>query len=207
MVTKERFAARKEESSRLRFFSGGSGAVLSAQEPINNVVRSTYQCLAAVFGGAQAIHVMAFDEALSIPTEESAKICLRTQQIIADESGVTKTVDPLGGSFFVEWLTDELEKQILGKMKEIEENWGGMPNAVVKGYPQREVIARAYQQEIDIESGERIVVGRNKYVSNEKQKIRIERPDEKVSSPPKEKSEGTEKKKEHEKSEGGPGKS
>ncbi len=179
-VARERFGCRKEESARLRFFSGGSGAVLTSQEPINNIVRSSLQCLAAVLGGAQSIHVMAFDEALSIPTEESARICLRTQQIIAYESGVTKTVDPLGGSFYIEWLTDELERQILAKMKQVDLVWDGMPNAVVKGFPQREVIERAYRQELDIESGERVVVGLNKFNSNSMQdKIKIERPDEK----------------------------
>lgn len=175
-IAKDRFACKAEESARLRFFSGGSGAVLPAIEPINNIVRSSLQCLAAVLGGAQSIHVMAYDEALSIPTEESAKICLRTQQIVAYENGVTKTVDPLGGSYFLEWLTDQLEDQILSKMKEIETVWGGMPNAVVKGYPQREVIERAYRQEVEIESGKRVVVGLNKYSSSKKEKIRIQQP-------------------------------
>jgi methylmalonyl-CoA mutase N-terminal domain/subunit len=180
-VARERFHSKKEESERLRFFSGGSGAVLPAQEPINNVVRSSMQCLAAVLGGAQSIHVMAYDEALSIPTEESVKICLRTQQIIAYESGVTKTVDPLGGSFFIERLTDQLEEKILEKMNQIDAVWGGMPNAVVRGYPQREVIDRAYKQEIDIESGKRVVVGRNKYTTQSKSRIEIQHPDEKAS--------------------------
>jgi len=180
-VARERFASKNEASGRLRFFSGGSGAVLTAQEPINNVIRSAYQCLAAVLGGAQSIHVMAYDEALSIPTEESAKLCLRTQQIIAFESGITKTVDPVGGSYYVEWLTNELETLIIAKMKEIEETWGGMPNAVVKGYPQREVISRAYQQELDIESGERVFVGRNKYAGGENEKIKIQRPNDRAS--------------------------
>jgi methylmalonyl-CoA mutase, N-terminal domain len=180
-VAKQRFRAKKEESERLRFFSGGSGAVLPAQEPINNIVRSSLQCLAAVLGGAQSIHVMAYDEALSIPTEESVKICLRTQQIIAYENGVTKTVDPLGGCYYVERLTDQLEERILAKMEQIERVWGGMPSAVIHGFPQREVIERAYRQELDIEKGERVFVGRNKFTSSEAEKIDIERPDEKAS--------------------------
>ena len=126
-IALERFGCKNEESARLRFFSGGSGAVLTAQDPLNNIVRSSLQCLAAVLGGAQSIHVMAYDEALSIPTEESVRICLRTQQIVAFESGVTKTVDPLGGSYFIERLTDDLEKLIVEKMKQIESSWGGMP--------------------------------------------------------------------------------
>ncbi len=178
----ERFHSQKEESARLRFFSGGSGAVLPAQEPLNNIVRSSLQCLAAVLGGAQSIHVMAYDEAHSIPTEESVRICLRTQQIIAYESGVTNTVDPLGGSYFIESLTDELEKTIQEKMNQIEKEWGGMLNAVVKGYPQREVIDRAYQQEKDIESGKRVVVGVNKYVTASKKSslIKIQRANERT---------------------------
>jgi methylmalonyl-CoA mutase N-terminal domain/subunit len=177
----ERFGCKNEESARLRFFSGGSGAVLTAQDPLNNIVRSSLQCLAAVLGGAQSIHVMAYDEALSIPTEESVRICLRTQQIVAFESGVTKTVDPLGGSYFVERLTDDLEKLIDEKMKQVETSWGGMPNAVVKGFPQREVLERAYQQEIDIESGKRPVVGLNKYAADDQSRIEIQRPSEQSS--------------------------
>jgi len=108
------------------------------------------------------------------------KICLRTQQIIAYESGVTKTVDPGGGSYYVEWLTDQLENRIRTKMKEIETVWGGMPNAVVRGYPQREVLERAYKQELDVETGKRVFVGRNKYATAEKGNIEIQRPDEKA---------------------------
>ena len=181
-IAKEKFGSKKEESARLRFFSGGSGAVLSAQEPVNNVVRSSLQCLAAVLGGAQSIHVMAYDEALSIPTEESVKLCLRTQQIIGYESGVTKTVDPLGGAYYLEWLTGQLEDRIREKMKEIEEIWGGMPNAVAKGFPQREVLERAYGQELDIESGKRVIVGRNKYTTAKKSNIEIQRPNEKAAA-------------------------
>jgi methylmalonyl-CoA mutase N-terminal domain/subunit len=176
----DRYHAKKDESARLRFFSGGSGAVLPAQEPLNNIVRSSLQCLAAVLGGAQSIHVMAYDEAHSIPTEDSVRICLRTQQIIAHESGVTKTVDPIGGSYYVEALTNELQVLIQEKMDQIERDWGGMIPAVVNGFPQREVIERAYQQEKDIESGKRVVVGLNKYTTDSKSSIHIQRTNEKA---------------------------
>ncbi|HYB04907.1 MAG TPA: methylmalonyl-CoA mutase family protein, partial [Nitrososphaerales archaeon] len=118
----------------------------------------------------------------STPTEESVKLCLRTQQVVAYESGVTKTVDPLGGSFYLEWLTDQLEDNIRKKMKEIQEVWGGMPNAVAKGFPQKEVLERAYKQELDIESGKRVIVGRNKYITTEKGNVQIQRPDEKAAA-------------------------
>ncbi len=125
---------------------------------------------------------MAYDEALSIPTEESVKICLRTQQIIAYESGVTKTVDPFGGSYFIEWLTDRLEEQIIAKMEQIEKVWGGMPNAVISGFPQREVIDKSYNQEIDIESGKEGSCRAQQYTTSTTQKIRIQHPNEKAST-------------------------
>jgi methylmalonyl-CoA mutase N-terminal domain/subunit len=181
-IAVERFGAKKPESARLRFFSGGSGAVLPAKEPFNNIIRSSLQCLAAVLGGAQSIHVMAYDEAHSIPTEESVRLCLKTQQIIAYESGVTDVVDPLGGSYYLEWLTDELERRIIQKMRDIEESWGGMVQAIISGYPQREVIERAYQIEKEIESGERIVVGQNMFTSpsDSTMNLKIQKPNEKA---------------------------
>jgi methylmalonyl-CoA mutase, N-terminal domain len=183
-VSTEKFHAKKLESSRLRFFSGGSGAVLPAQEPLNNVIRSSLQCLASVLGGAQSIHVMAYDEAHGIPTEESAKLCLRTQQIVAYESGIPNVVDPLGGSYYIEWLTDEIEKKIVLKMREIEQSWGGMIQAIVSGLPQKEVLERAYQIEKEIESGKRVIVGQNLYGSspNTVQNIRIQKQDNKAMS-------------------------
>ncbi len=124
----ERYGASKESSARLRFFSGCSGATLTAQQPLNNIIRSTLQCLAAVLGGAQSIHVMGFDEALAIPTEESATLALRTQQIIAVESGVTRTADPLGGSYYLEWLTDQMQQEAEALLARIEESGGGPSN-------------------------------------------------------------------------------
>ncbi len=124
-IATERYGASKESSARLRFFSGCSGATLTAQQPLNNIIRSTLQCLAAVLGGAQSIHVMGFDEALAIPTEESATLALRTQQIIAVESGVTRTADPLGGSYYLEWLTDQMQQEAEALLARIEESGGG----------------------------------------------------------------------------------
>jgi methylmalonyl-CoA mutase N-terminal domain/subunit len=174
-IATSKFSSNKPESARLRFFSGGSGAVLPPQEPLNNIVRSSLQCLASVLGGAQSIHVMAYDEAHSIPSEEAARLCIRTQQIIAYESGVTKVVDPLGGSYYMEWLTDEIERLVLAKIKEIDDIWGGIAKAIESGLPQREVIDRAYQIEKDIESGKRIVVGQNKFTLTNVARIKIEK--------------------------------
>ncbi|MGW3951075.1 acyl-CoA mutase large subunit family protein [Streptomyces sp. NPDC004752] len=161
-----RFGAKKENSARLRFFSGCSGATLTAQQPLNNVVRSTLQCLAAVLGGAQSIHVMGYDEALEIPTEESVRLALRTQQIIAHESGVAKVIDPLAGSYFVEALTDELEARAWDLVKKVEDG-GGLVEMLAKGIPQRWVAESAYRYEREVQSGERIKVGVNKYVDDD----------------------------------------
>jgi len=179
-IAAERFGSRKEDSARLRFFSCGSTAEMAPKEQINNVVRSTFQCFAGVLGGADGIRVLPYDEATSIPTEESERLGLRTQQIIAQETGVTKTVDPAGGSYFIEWLTDQLENAILEKMNEIDRIWGGMSNAVVNGYPQREVIARAERQEEDLISGKRVVIGINTHVGAGKEKTKMARPNKKA---------------------------
>ena len=133
-IATQRFGAANPHSGRLRFFSGCSGATLTAQQPLNNVVRSTLQCLAAVLGGAQSIHVMGYDEALEIPTEESVRLALRTQQIIAHESGVTRTVDPLAGSYFVESLTSELRSRALALVQEVDAG-GGYVHLLEQGVP------------------------------------------------------------------------
>ncbi|WP_326643890.1 methylmalonyl-CoA mutase family protein [Streptosporangium sp. NBC_01755] len=161
----ERFGAKQENSARLRFFSGCSGATLTAQQPLNNVVRSTLQCLAAVLGGAQSIHVMGYDEALEIPTEESVRLALRTQQIIAHESGVARVIDPLAGSYFVESLTDEIEKRAWALVDEVDAG-GGLVELLAQGIPQRWVAESAYAYERQIVSGERIKVGVNKYTDD-----------------------------------------
>ena len=159
-VATERFGARDPRSGRLRFFSGNSGTTLTAQQPMNNVIRSTLQCLGAVLGGAQSIHVMGYDEPFEIPSEEAVTLSLRTQQIIALESGVTRTVDPLAGSFFVESLTDTLEARAREVLEAIEDE-GGAIAAIERGVPQRWIAESAYRIEREIASGERKKVGVN----------------------------------------------
>src|SRR5206468_11753922 len=136
------FGAADPRSGRLRFFSGNSGTTLTAQQPLNNVVRSTIQCLGAVLGGAQSIHVMGYDEAYEIPSEEAVTLSLRTQQIIALETGVARTADPLAGSYFVEALTDELEARARGLLAELDVA-GGAPPAGGGGVPPRGVAQAA----------------------------------------------------------------
>ena len=162
----ERFGATDPSSSRLRFFSGNSGTTLTAQQPLNNVIRSTIQCLGAVLGGAQSIHVMGYDEAFQIPSEEAVTLSLRTQQIVALESGVPRTVDPLGGSYYVEALTDELEARANDVMAEIDAI-GGAVAAVSEGVSQRWIAESAYRIERDIADGTRPRVGVNRYTDPE----------------------------------------
>ena len=153
---------RAPASARLRFFSGNSGATLTAQQPFNNIVRSTIQCLGAVLGGAQSVHVMGYDEAYELPSEEAVTLSLRTQQIVAYESGVTRTADPLAGSYYVEWLTDELERQAREVMGDVERA-GGAVAALEAGLPQRWIAESAYRMEKEIASGSRPKVGLNVY--------------------------------------------
>ncbi|MBD1372985.1 methylmalonyl-CoA mutase family protein [Hazenella sp. IB182357] len=161
-VMKERFRAKKERSHQLRFHTQTGGSTLTAQQPDNNIVRVTLQAMAAVLGGTQSLHTNARDEALALPTEESARIALRTQQIIAHESGVTDTVDPLGGSYYVESLTDQIEAEALAYIQKIDE-LGGAVGAVEQGYMQREIQRTALETQRKIESEEEIVVGLNKF--------------------------------------------
>jgi len=161
-LMKERFGAKKKASLMLRFHVQTSGAALTAQQPENNVVRVTLQALAAVLGGAQSIHTNSMDEALSLPTEKAVRVALRTQQIIAHESGAANTVDPLGGSYYLEWLTDELEKKVWNYIERID-NMGGMLKAIEKGYIQREITESALRYQKDIETKRRIIVGINEY--------------------------------------------
>ena len=145
-------ARRDPASARLRFFSGNSGTTLTAQQPLNNIVRSTIQCLGAVLGGAQSIHVMGYDEAYEIPSEEAVTLSLRTQQIIALETGVTRTADPLAGSYYVEWLTDEIGARAREVMDDVEQA-GGAVAALEAGVPQRWIAESAYRIEREISSG------------------------------------------------------
>jgi methylmalonyl-CoA mutase, N-terminal domain len=165
-IATERFGAKDPNSARLRFFSGNSGTTLTAQQPLNNIVRSTIQCLGAVLGGAQSIHVMGFDEAYEIPSEEAVTLSLRTQQIVALESGVPRTVDPLGGSYYVEALTDELETRANDLLGEIE-SLGGAVAALEQGVSQRWIAESAYRIEREIADGSRPRVGVNVYADPE----------------------------------------
>lgn len=165
-IMKERFKAKDKRSMMLRFHTQTAGSSLTAQQPDNNIIRTTIQALAAVLGGTQSLHTNAKDEALALPTENSAQVALRTQQIIAYESGVVNTIDPLAGSFFVEALTDEIEKEAKEYIKKIDE-LGGSPAAIEIGYIQKEIQKSAYQYQKDIEEGRRIIVGVNKFVVEE----------------------------------------
>jgi len=160
---KERFGAKDPRSMMVRFHTQTAGCSLTAQQPVNNIVRATIQALAAILGGTQSLHTDAFDEALALPTEESLKIAVRTQQILAEESGVANTVDPMGGSYFVEKLTNDMEEEALDYIRRIDE-MGGMLEAVEQGYVQREVARAAWRYQKDVESGRQVIVGVNKYV-------------------------------------------
>ena len=164
-IMKDRFGARDPRSMMLRFHTQTAGVTLTAQQPDNNLIRSTVQALAAILGGTQSLHVNSRDEALGLPTEESAQLSLRTQQIIAHESGVSDVVDPLGGSWYVENLTDQLEQKALEYIHEIDRQ-GGAVAGIEQGYQVREIGESAYKHQREVDSGERTVVGVNRYVSD-----------------------------------------
>ena len=159
---RETYGARNPRSWLMRFHTQTAGVSLTAQQPLNNIVRTAIEALAGVLGGTQSLHTNSYDEALALPSEEAVRIALRTQQVIAHETGVTNTVDPLGGSYFVEALTDELEARAYEYFRKIDE-LGGMVEAVKRGFPQREIADAAYDLQREIDSGERIVVGVNDY--------------------------------------------
>jgi methylmalonyl-CoA mutase N-terminal domain/subunit len=161
-IMKERLGARKSESMMLRFHTQTGGSTLTAQQPDNNIARVTIQTLAAVLGGTQSLHTNSRDEALALPSEASVRIALRTQQIVAGESGVTNAVDPLAGSWFVENLTDAVEEQAAAYIEQID-GLGGMVRAIEEGYPQRHIQEAAYSWQKEVESGERVVVGVNSF--------------------------------------------
>ena len=161
-IMKERFGAKNPKSLMLRFHTQTGGSTLTAQQPDNNIVRVAIQTLAAVLGGTQSLHTNSKDEALALPTEEAVRIALRTQQIIAHESGVTETIDPLAGSYYVESLTDRIEKEALAYISRIDA-MGGAVKAIERGYIQQEIQDASYTYQMDIESGERVVVGMNKF--------------------------------------------
>ncbi|MCB2230720.1 methylmalonyl-CoA mutase [bacterium] len=161
-IVRERFAAKDPKSMMLRFHTQTGGSTLTAQQPENNIVRTTVQALAAALGGTQSLHTNSFDEALALPTEKSAEIALRTQQILAYESGTTETVDPLAGSYYVEYLTDELEKQIVEIMDEIE-RLGGSVQCIETGYYKDEIARVSWEFQQQLEHNEIVVVGVNKF--------------------------------------------
>ena len=150
----------------LRFHTQTAGCSLTAQQPYNNVVRTAYQGMSAVLGGTQSLHTNSLDEVLALPTEEAVTIALRTQQIIEEETGVINTIDPLAGSYFVEALTDKMEAEAMKYIEAIDD-MGGMVAAIERGYPQKEIADAAYHYQKQVEKGEKIVVGVNKYVQDE----------------------------------------
>jgi len=161
-IMRNRFGARDENAWKLRFHTQTAGCTLTAQQPVNNVVRVALQALAGVLGGTQSLHTNSLDETLALPTEETARIALRTQQIIAEESGVGNTVDPLGGSFFLERLTAEIEAEAGKYIRKIDA-MGGMVEAVKRGYPQREIADAAFRYQKQVDAGEKRIVGVNAY--------------------------------------------
>jgi len=165
-IMKERFGAGDPRSMMLRFHTQTGGVTLTAQQPDNNVIRTTLQALAAVLGGTQSLHTNSRDEALALPSDQSQQLALRTQQVIAFESGVTDTVDPLGGAYYVEHLTDRVEAEAQAYIDRIDDIGGAMA-AIEQGYPQREIQENAYRMQRELEAGRRVVVGVNKYVSEE----------------------------------------
>jgi len=163
---KERFNANNPKSMMLRYHVQTDGFTLTGQQPQNNIVRVTLQALAAVLGGCQSLHTNSFDEALALPSEEAVQVALRTQQIIAYESGVTDTVDPLGGSYYVEWLTNRIEEKAMKYIGEIDD-MGGALKAIEKGYIQREIAVSAYNYQREVDAGEQVIVGMNRFTIND----------------------------------------
>jgi len=169
-LMRERYGAKTDAACKLRTHAQTAGVSLTAQQPVNNVARVALQALAAVLGGVQSLHTNSMDETLSLPTEEAVRVALRTQQIIAEESGVTNVVDPLGGSYYVEKLTTEIEQEAMAYIKQIDA-LGGMLKAVEVGFPQREISEAAYQFQLDFDSKEQCIVGVNKYTEGGEQEI------------------------------------
>ncbi|HEY4830654.1 MAG TPA: methylmalonyl-CoA mutase family protein [Solirubrobacteraceae bacterium] len=163
---RDTFGARKPESWRMRFHTQTAGVSLTAQQPLNNIVRTAIEALAGVLGGTQSLHTNSFDEALALPTEQAVRIALRTQQIIAEETGVANTIDPLGGSYFVEALTDRMEAQACEYFAKIDE-LGGMVQAVKQGFPQHEIADAAFRYQLELEAGVRKMVGVNAYTEGD----------------------------------------
>ncbi len=173
---RDTFGARDERSLLMRFHTQTAGVSLTAQQPLNNVVRTAIEALAGVLGGTQSLHTNSFDEALALPTEQAVRLALRTQQILAEETGVANTIDPLGGSYFVEALTDRMEEQAYEYFRKIDE-LGGMVEAVKRGFPQREIADAAFRYQQELEAGTRKVVGVNAYTDGDDHELQILRID------------------------------
>ncbi len=171
-IMKERFGAKNPRSWMLRFHTQTAGSSLTAQQPVNNVIRTAIEALAAVLGGTQSLHTNAYDEALALPTEESVLLALRTQQVLAEESGAADTIDPVGGAYAIEALTDELEARARDYIEKID-RMGGMLRAIETGYVQREIEESAYRKQQEVERGERLIVGVNCFLTEEEGKPRV----------------------------------
>ena len=178
-IMRDRFGAKEERSLMLRFHTQTAGSTLTAQQPEVNVVRTTIQALAAVLGGTQSLHTNSMDEALGLPTEDAARVALRTQQVIANESGVADTVDPLAGSYAIEELTTQLERRAMDYIAKIDA-MGGMLRAIETGYVQKEIQEAAYEYQRAVETGDAVVVGMNSFRTDVEQAIPVLRIDEKL---------------------------
>ena len=176
-ILKERFHAKNQKSLQLKFHTQTSGESLTAQQPDNNIVRVAMQTMAAVLGGTQSLHTNSRDEALALPTEESAKIALRTQQIVAHESGITKTVDPMAGSHYLEELCDEIEEQTWKYLKKIDK-MGGSLRAIEKGFFQAEIRQNAYRLKKEVDDDSRVLVGVNKFADEQEARQKLLRIDD-----------------------------
>src|SRR5215213_9898002 len=169
---RDTYGARDERSLLMRFHSQTAGVSLTAQQPLNNIVRTATEAMSAVIGGTQSLHTNSYDEALALPTEEAVRVALRTQQIIAHETGVTNTIDPLGGSYFVEALTDRMEEAAYAEFSKIDE-LGGMVEAIKQSYPQREIAEASFRLQEEIECGERVIVGVNRHQQEDGRELSI----------------------------------
>ena len=179
-IMKDRFGAQDPRSWMLRTHTQTGGSTLTAQQPQNNIVRAAYQAMAAVLGGVQSLALSCYDEALGIPTDESQRVALRTQQILAHETGVTDTVDPLAGSYYIEWLTNSLEEKAWQYMRQIED-MGGAVTAIENGVIQKEIAQASYETQQSIENGEQVVVGVNSFTDgNEDTSLQVFRVDNRV---------------------------
>jgi len=178
-ILKEKFHAKNQRSLQLKFHTQTSGESLTAQQPDNNIVRVAIQSMAAVLGGTQSLHTNSKDEALALPSQEAAKIALRTQQIVAHESGITKTVDPMAGSYYLEYLCDEIEDGVWEYLKKIEK-MGGSIKAIEKGFFQSEIRQNAYRLKKEIDKDQRIIVGVNKFQEKAESQQELLRIDDKI---------------------------